>query len=281
MPIIADKPIPPVPPRQRRSGQRRWTRHGSIAFMTSDRALTLVRQDMAAGRHNAAIRRLRAMLASDPGDIVAYRLLTEIHRAIGNPAEAGRWGFLSGDATLEEIEAFERAHPQPWVRIRLLGKTIDPARLPNETARTRLAELHQQVTEATIPLQSRRTPHQTASSSPGSTPRHPGNRIPTQRAGLESPSGSTEANRPIGGRFDAVLRRLFWSRRARFDRPRPLRPHSLAVSTRNYLLLGLMIVGGVAGSLAAVAGVRAIFGITNWFAPVEAILEAIGRLFQA
>jgi hypothetical protein len=252
--------------------------------MTNDRALTLVRQDMAAGRHSAAIRRLRAMLASDPGDAMAYRLLTEIHRADGNLAEAGRWGYLSGDATPEEIEAFERVHPQPWVRIRLLGRSIDPARLPDDAARARLTELHQQVTEATIPLQSRGTTRQTVSSQRSSTPPNFGNRIPTQRTEMGSRSGPAQTQpaptHPAGGRFDTALRRLFWSRRARFDRPRPRRHYSLAVSTRNYLLLGLMIVGGIAGSLATVAGIRAIFGITNWFSPVDAILEAIGRLFQ-
>lgn len=251
--------------------------------MTNDRALTLVRQDMAAGRQNAAIRRLRAMLASDPGDAVAYRLLTEIHRAAGDLAEAGRWGYLTGDATPEEVEAFECAHPQPWVRIRLLGKSLDPNRLPDATARARLASLHQQVTEATIPLQHSRgggTRPATSTQPATSTSPYQSARVPAQRGsqGEQPWTASRGAGRqPTEAAASGSRRFPRWSPTRAVA---ALRDKLLAAGAWNYLLLALLIVGGVAGSLIAVAGVRAIFGVKHWFAPVQAILEAIGRLFQ-
>jgi hypothetical protein len=92
------------------------------------------------------------MLAADPGDLEVYRLLAEIHRTEGNAAEAGRWGYLTGNATDAEVAEFERAHPQAWVRLQLLGWSGDPALLPSDAARTRLAALQHQVTQSTVPL---------------------------------------------------------------------------------------------------------------------------------
>ena len=121
--------------------------------MTNARALSRVRRDLAAGHPRAAVRRLRTMLAADPSDLEVYRLLSEVNRTVGNSAEAGRWGYLTGDATDEEMAAFERAHPQPWIRLQLLGWQGSPDTLPDQGARARLAHLHDLVSQTTIPIQ--------------------------------------------------------------------------------------------------------------------------------
>jgi Family of unknown function (DUF6584) len=121
--------------------------------MTNARALSRVRRDLAAGHPRAAVRRLRTMLAADPSDLEVYRLLSEVNRTVGNSAEAGRWGYLTGDATDEEMAAFERAHPQPWIRLQLLGWQGSPETLPDQGARARLAHLHDLVSQTTIPIQ--------------------------------------------------------------------------------------------------------------------------------
>lgn len=161
--------------------------------MTKERTLSRVREDLAAGRRGVAVRRLRALLAADPGDLEPYRLLTEVYRSAGNAAEAGRWGYLTGDASTEEIQAFERAHPQPWARLRLLGKSLDPARLP-AAARVRLTELQRQATEVTIPIQhpgvgSRAVPGTRTAPRAGTTPGSATRPSAVPAASAAAPSG--------------------------------------------------------------------------------------------
>ncbi len=258
--------------------------------MTNQRALTRVREDLAAGRRSAAVRRLRAALAANPADREAYRLLTEIHRNEGNAAEAGRWGYLTGDATDEEIAAFERIHPQPWVRLRLLGQSLDPQRLPGDLARTRLAALHEQASEATIPIQR-------PAGVPGQVGSRPGagrgdvaagrgaaatqRQLPKQRRspGVEWPAEPSRAAAVPGSRSRPRWLPTAARRRAAGSEPSPERTRSRAALTRNYLLLAMLIVVGGGGSLGAVVWVRAIFGIDNWLSPVEAIISAVRRAF--
>lgn len=269
--------------------------------MKNERALIRVRQDLASGRHGSAVRRLRAMLAADPSDASAYRLLTEVYRQLGNPEEAGRWGYLTGDATAEEVAAFERAHPQPWVRLRLLGKDVDPRRLPSDAARDRMVELRQQAAEVTVPIQRGRV--RAPGAEPGAIARSPMRRgkpdskiqmvIPAQRrpAPLRAPAPHPAAAAPqpvrampriaraanvrgIAG-LRAAAGRL--GRRTRYLAGE--RRLSRTRSIRNYLVLGMLIIMGGLGSLVTVAAIRAMFGIRNGFAPIEAIFAAIGRLF--
>jgi hypothetical protein len=100
-----------------------------------------VRADLQAGRTDAAIRRLRSMLAANPSDMRARAALAEVYRRIGNPVEAGRWAFLGDTLTPQELAAFNRAHPSPWLRLRLLRYPDPPESLANPRARERLEGL--------------------------------------------------------------------------------------------------------------------------------------------
>ncbi|MBN1171315.1 MAG: hypothetical protein JXA67_04000, partial [Micromonosporaceae bacterium] len=158
--------------------------------MTNARALARVHRDLAAGHPRAAARRLRTMLARDPNNIEIYRLLASIHRLLGDPAEAGRWGFLTDDVTEVEIAAFERAHPQAWIRLRLLGWSGDPAKLPSDACRARLAVLSREVAECTIPTQreAKRTNALHGQAGTLGRPVVPGT-IPTQRGASQPTTG--------------------------------------------------------------------------------------------
>lgn len=100
-----------------------------------------VRADLQAGRTDAAIRRLRSMLAANPSNMRARAALAEVYRRIGNPVEAGRWAFLGDTLTPHEMAAFNRAHPSPWLRLRLLRYPDPPESLANPRARERLEAL--------------------------------------------------------------------------------------------------------------------------------------------
>jgi hypothetical protein len=108
--------------------------------VATEDVLARVRADLTAGNGDAALRRLRTLVAVDPDDLTVHRLLADVYRQRGDLVEAGRWGFLSPDVTGYELRAFERAHPSPWVRLRLLRWSGDPAALP-ATARERYAAL--------------------------------------------------------------------------------------------------------------------------------------------
>jgi hypothetical protein len=82
--------------------------------------LARVQADLALGRTHVAIRRLRTLVATYPDDLEVRALLAVVYRSTGNLVEAGRWGYLSDDLHPAELAAFERAHPSPWLRLRLL-----------------------------------------------------------------------------------------------------------------------------------------------------------------
>jgi hypothetical protein len=103
--------------------------------------LARVRDDLALGHTYVATQRLRTLLAVDPNDVEVYRLLASVYRQTGNLVEAGRWAYLTDDLREEERAAFEHAHASPWLRLRLLRWTDDPAKLPSEAARQRLVDL--------------------------------------------------------------------------------------------------------------------------------------------
>jgi hypothetical protein len=100
-----------------------------------------VRADLDAGRTDAAIRRLRSMLAANPSDMRARAALAEVYRRVGNPVEAGRWAFLVDTLTPQELAAFNRAHPSPWLRLRLLRYPDPPQSLADPRARERMEAL--------------------------------------------------------------------------------------------------------------------------------------------
>jgi hypothetical protein len=105
--------------------------------------LARVKSDLAHGRTHIAIQRLRTLVAIDPDDMEVREALASVYRLTGNLTEAGRWSFLAAEVIPEEIAAFERANPAPWLRLRLLRYTADPDALP-APARQRLLALAEQ-----------------------------------------------------------------------------------------------------------------------------------------
>jgi hypothetical protein len=105
--------------------------------------LARVKSDLAHGRTHVAIQRLRTLVAVDPDDLEVREALASVYRLTGNLVEAGRWSFLATQVVPEEIAAFERANPTPWLRLRMLRYADDPRRLPRP-ARERLLALEEQ-----------------------------------------------------------------------------------------------------------------------------------------
>jgi hypothetical protein len=105
--------------------------------------LARVKNDLALGHTYTAIQRLRTLVAVEPDDLELHRLLAMVYRQTGNLVEAGRWSFLTEDARPEELAAFERANPDPWLRLRLIPWSGDPATLPDAAAWGRLWALRQ------------------------------------------------------------------------------------------------------------------------------------------
>lgn len=240
--------------------------------MTNARALARVHKDLVAGHPTAAIRRLRTMLATDPDDWAVYRLLADVCRGLGDPAEAGRWGFLTDNVTSEEIYAFEMTHPQSWIRLQLLGWSGDPARIPSNQGRARYIALRKDVAEATIPTQRRPGSPYTASVPQGVS-------IPTQRRPLDYDRDNAGSLRPsfIGslpidrGSGDTAGAPVSSNKRTKKRRP-------IVETLRTCAMLMLLILGGSAGSVIAVGGIRALFGVKNWSAPIQALLSEIVRV---
>ncbi|WP_217615910.1 DUF6584 family protein [Cellulomonas sp. GbtcB1] len=73
---------------------------------------TLARAEhlLATGDPHGARVRLRSLVEHAPRRLDVRERLSEVHRTLGEPQEAGRWGYLSERTTPEEIRAFERAH---------------------------------------------------------------------------------------------------------------------------------------------------------------------------
>ena len=102
--------------------------------------LDRVAADLARGYTAPAIQRLSSLVAAHPTDLDLRRRLAAVHRMVGNPIEAGRWGYLLTDVPARETEAFERAYPQPAVRLRKL-RWPPNGQAATEFARARLAAL--------------------------------------------------------------------------------------------------------------------------------------------
>ncbi len=102
--------------------------------------LDRVAADLARGYTAPAIQRLSSLVAAHPTDLDLRRQLAAVHRMVGNFIEAGRWGYLHLDTAEAETAAFERAYPQPAVRLRKLHWPA-AGHAATEFARSRLAAL--------------------------------------------------------------------------------------------------------------------------------------------
>jgi hypothetical protein len=103
--------------------------------------LARIKQDLALGHTHTATQRLRTLVTVHPDDLELRQMLAGVYRQTGNLAESGRWAFLSADLTAAEHAAFERANPDPWLRLRMLRWPGDESTLPTEDARERLRAL--------------------------------------------------------------------------------------------------------------------------------------------
>jgi hypothetical protein len=138
--------------------------------------LARARKDLAQGHTDVAIRRLRGYLATEPNNLEVRRVLAAIYRQSGNYVEAGRWGYLTADVRPAELTAFERASPQPFLRLRQLNYTADPHRLP-PAAQDRLRVLTVQAQRVGPPPGWNRPPP-TLEEEPERQPRARGSTIP-------------------------------------------------------------------------------------------------------
>ena len=108
--------------------------------MAKSAVLDRVAADLARGYTTPAIRRLSSLVAVHPTDLDLRRRLAAVHRMVGNRVEAGRWGYLLQETEATETAAFERAYPQPAVRLRQLRWPAH-GQAATEFARGRLAAL--------------------------------------------------------------------------------------------------------------------------------------------
>ena len=132
---IRKSPIP--------TGIARWTRPVRLAIvgdMGKADVLDRVAADLAAGRTTPAIQRLSSLVAAHPTDLDLRRRLAAAYRLVGNPVQAGRWGYLNADADPAETGAFERAYPSILRRLRELRWPAG-GQAATEFARARLADL--------------------------------------------------------------------------------------------------------------------------------------------
>ncbi|MET7427140.1 DUF6584 family protein [Dactylosporangium sp. NPDC005555] len=67
--------------------------------------------DLRRGHYHPAMQRLESLTAAYPDDLDLRAERAALYRQVGNLVEAGRWGFLTEDATETEIAAFEKPNP--------------------------------------------------------------------------------------------------------------------------------------------------------------------------
>jgi hypothetical protein len=103
--------------------------------------LARIKQDLALGHTHTATQRLRTLVTVHPDDPELREMLANVYRQTGNLSESGRWAFLGDDLSSAEQAAFERANPDPALRLRLLRWSGDETVLPSEAARERLRAL--------------------------------------------------------------------------------------------------------------------------------------------
>ncbi|MEU5781323.1 DUF6584 family protein [Micromonospora lupini] len=113
--------------------------------MAREHVLAKVEADLRRGHVHPAMQRLASLNAAYPDDLELRSRRAALYRQLGNVAEAGRWGFLTEDASAQEIAAFERSYPQAWQRLRVLRVTADPTDRLGPMAGARLARLVRQI----------------------------------------------------------------------------------------------------------------------------------------
>jgi hypothetical protein len=114
-----------------------------LSGMSRETVLARVEDDVAQGDYERAKNRLRTLIELDPTDLELRQHLAAVYRRGGNPVEAGRWSFL-GDQLEREQEAFRRAYPYPWQRLRALRWSGQPEAAP-EPAAQRLYALAEEI----------------------------------------------------------------------------------------------------------------------------------------
>ncbi|MEV6718885.1 DUF6584 family protein [Lentzea sp. NPDC051208] len=97
-----------------------------------------------------ARQRVAGLVGTYPQRLDLRERLAEVYRVLGQPAQAGRWTYLSEDRNPDELLAFERAYRRADARLVALSWQGRVDEAPTETARTRLASLYQ---EARVELQ--------------------------------------------------------------------------------------------------------------------------------
>ena len=60
-------------------------------------------------------------------------------------------------------------------------------------------------------------------------------------------------------------------------RQRPAGSLTIGATIRNYTILLLLIVVGSAGSVGVVGGLRALFGVQNWPAPIHTLIDTVAK----
>src|SRR2546421_562536 len=95
---------------------RYWTTRYRLAIVmgvAKADVLDRIAADLARGYTAPVIQRLSSLVNAHPTDLDLRRRLAAVHRMVGNPIEAGRWGYLLLDAPAGEAHAFQRADPPP------------------------------------------------------------------------------------------------------------------------------------------------------------------------
>ncbi|GAA4699022.1 DUF6584 family protein [Phytohabitans rumicis] len=107
--------------------------------------LARVDRDLELGHVHPAMQRLASLVAAYPNDLELRARRAALNRRIGNPVEAGRWGFLTEEVTAAEVTAFERALPRAWTRLSALRLRDDPSGRLGQRAARRYRSLIEQV----------------------------------------------------------------------------------------------------------------------------------------
>jgi hypothetical protein len=113
--------------------------------MPRDSTLRTAASEAAAGDLTSALRarqRLHGLIGTYPRDLEAREQLAAVYRLLGEPAQAGRWNYLSDLADPAETAAFESLFPSLKERlwaVRWAGTANDAA---TSAAASRLRALH-------------------------------------------------------------------------------------------------------------------------------------------
>ncbi|MFD0206451.1 MULTISPECIES: DUF6584 family protein [Saccharothrix] len=90
-----------------------------------------------------ARQRLVGLVTSYPDRVDLRERLAAVYRLLGDPAQAGRWSYLSEVRDEAEVAAFERAYRTPLARLEAMNWTGGESAATTETARQRLVALQE------------------------------------------------------------------------------------------------------------------------------------------